>query len=429
MSMPHQAFPCRPPLQEREQLLERYRRVRHDSIALCAPLTIEDHVPQPIPDVSPPKWHLAHTSWFFEAFLLDPFQPGHHDFHPAYDELFNSYYLTHGTPYPRPHRGHLARPTVSEVHAYRQHVDTAMAELILHADEMTWPDVQARAVLGLNHEQQHQELLLTDIKYIFALNPLRPAYRELAEPPARPAPTLRWHTVEGGPREIGHAGRGFAYDNEGPQHVVLLQDYVLASRPVTNAEYLAFMADDGYKRPELWLSDGWRLARREGWEAPLYWERVDGAWHHMTLGGPRPVDPHAPVCHVSHYEADAYARWAGHRLPTEFEWEVAAASLPMTGNLRDADLLQPMAATPGSGLRQMYGDVWEWTASPYAPYPRYRPARGPLGEYNGKFMSGQMVLRGGSCATPDDHIRASYRNFFYPKDRWQFSGIRLADDR
>lgn len=429
MSTPPQTAPGRTLPEERAQLLEHYRRVRHDSIALCAPLAIEDHLPQPMADVSPPKWHLAHTSWFFEAFVLGAFLPGYRPYHPVYDGLFNSYYLTHGTPFPRPQRGHLSRPTVEEIHAYRRHVDAAMSEFILDADEARWQDIQTRVALGLHHEQQHQELLLTDIKYIFALNPLRPAYRELGEPVSQPVAEPRWHTVEGGLHEVGHAGPGFAYDNEGPRHTVLLQDFALATRPVTNAEYLVFMGDGGYDCPELWLSDGWSRVQSEHWRAPLYWEQIDGAWHHMTLSGLRPVDPYAPVCHVSFYEADAYARWAGHRLPTEFEWEVAAGNLPRSGNLRDADLLQPMAAPPGSGLRQMYGDVWEWTASPYLPYPRYRPACGPLGEYNGKFMSGQMVLRGGSCVTPDDHIRASYRNFFYPKDRWQFSGIRLADDR
>ncbi|MEW5972471.1 MAG: ergothioneine biosynthesis protein EgtB [Pseudomonadota bacterium] len=418
-----------PSADPREQLLARYRDVRHASTVLCAPLAIEDHVAQPMPDVSPPKWHLAHTSWFFEAFVLGAFLPGYHPFHPAYDGLFNSYYLTHGSPWPRPRRGHLTRPTVAEVQDYRLHVDAAMAEFIFDAGEADWPAIRSRIELGLHHEQQHQELLLTDIKYILGLNPLRPAYRVLAVPPSGTDAPLHWHEFEGGTHKVGHAGNGFAYDNEGPRHDVLLQDFALASRPVTNTEYQAFMDDGGYARPELWLSDGWNRIQRESWQAPLYWEQVDGAWHHMTLGGLRPVDPHAPVCHVSQFEADAYARWAGKRLPTEFEWEVAAGGQKVAGNLRETDLLQPAAAPAGGGMRQMYGDVWEWTASPYLPYPRYRPSSGPLGEYNGKFMSGQMVLRGGSCATPAGHIRASYRNFFYPADRWQFSGIRLADDR
>lgn len=418
-----------PSSNERELLLVRYRDVRDASTAICAPLAIEDHVVQPIPDVSPPKWHLAHTTWFFEAFVLGPFQSGYQPFHPAFDGLFNSYYLTHGSPWPRPRRGHLTRPTVDEVRSYRRHVDAAMAEFIPDIDAADWPAVQTRIELGLNHEQQHQELLLTDIKYILGLNPLRPTYRSLTTPPSGADAPALWLEFEGGTHAVGHAGQGFAYDNEGPRHAVLLQDFALASRPVTNAEYLAFMEDKGYARPDLWLSDGWARMQRESWQAPLYWEAIDGTWHHMTLGGLRPVDPQAPVCHVSHFEADAYARWAGRRLPTEFEWEVAASTLPVTGNLRDADLLQPAATAEGKGLQQMYGDVWEWTASPYMPYPRYHPASGPIGEYNGKFMSGQMVLRGGSCATPADHVRATYRNFFYPGDRWQFSGIRLGDDR
>jgi len=418
-----------PSMDARELLLTRYRDVRNASADLCAPLAIEDHVVQPMPDVSPPKWHLAHTTWFFEAFVLGPFLPGYRPFHPAFDGLFNSYYLTHGSPWPRPRRGHLTRPTVAEIRDYRRHVDAAMAGFVPAVDEADWPAVHARIVLGLNHEQQHQELLLTDIKYILGTNPLRPAYRPLAAPPPGTSAPARWQEFGGGTHQAGHAGGGFAYDNEGPRHAVLLQDFALASRPVTNAEYLAFMQDGGYVRPDLWLSDGWARMQSEGWQAPLYWEQLDGTWQHMTLGGLRPVDPHAPVCHVSHFEADAYARWAGRRLPTEFEWEVAASTLPVAGNLRDADRLQPAAAPMSTGLAQVYGDVWEWTASPYMPYPRYRPAGGPIGEYNGKFMSGQMVLRGGSCATPADHIRASYRNFFYPGDRWQFSGIRLADDR
>ncbi len=412
----------------REALLDRYRRVRRASENLCRPLEVEDYVIQTMPSVSPPKWHLAHVTWFYETFLLGRFQPGHRPFHPDFDYLFNSYYVTHGTPYPRPRRGLLARPTVREIFDYRLHVDQAMEWLILDCRDADWPAVAERVELGLNHEQQHQELLCTDIKHIFGQNPMRPAYCQLPAPPRREAPAMTRCEFEGGVVEIGHAGEGFAYDNEGPRHRVFLQDFALASRPVTNAEYLEFVRDGGYQRPEFWLSDGWAAVCREGWRAPLYWEEHDGRWFQMTLAGLRELDPGAPVCHVSHFEADAYASWAGARLPTEAEWEHAAGSRPVAGNFVESRYLQPAVAA-GDGLVQLFGDVWEWTASPYTAYPGYRPAEGAIGEYNGKFMSGQMVLRGGSCATPESHIRATYRNFFYPHERWQFAGIRLAEDR
>ena len=412
----------------REALLARYREIHRASERLCEPLQTEDYVIQTMPDVSPPKWHLAHVTWFFETFLLSVFRPGYKPFHPDFDYLFNSYYVTHGQPFPRPRRGLLARPTVREVFEYRTHVDQAMEWLILDCPAEDWGVLEERVVLGLNHEQQHQELLCTDIKHIFAQNPMRPAYCQLPVPDSHQVPPMEWHAFEGGVVAIGHAGEGFAYDNEGPRHRVYLQDFALASRPVTNGEFMQFMEDGGYQRPEFWLSDGWATVQSHDWRAPLYWEKQNGRWMHMTLGGLRPVDPAAPVCHVSYFEADAYASWAGKRLPSEAEWEVVAAGCPIEGNLRESNFLQP-AGTDREGLAQLYGDVWEWTRSPYAPYPGYQPAEGAIGEYNGKFMSSQMVLRGGSCATPASHIRSTYRNFFYPDDRWQFSGIRLAEDR
>jgi ergothioneine biosynthesis protein EgtB len=417
---------------ERDVLIQYYRRVRGDSEAICRPLEIEDYCIQTMPDVSPAKWHLAHTSWFFEVFLLSRYRPGYTPFHPAYDHLFNSYYLTHGQPYSRPRRGLLARPTVAEIYRYRAAVDDSMQTLMTNLPEGDWEQLRRLLVLGLNHEQQHQELLLTDLKHVFAHNPLRPLYRELPEPPEQAAPALEWRAFEGGVQSIGHGGDGFAYDNEGPSHRVWLEEFALASRLVTNGEFLDFMADGGYRQPGLWLSDGWASVQAEGWRSPLYWEERDGVWWYMTLGGMRPVDSDAPVCHVSQYEADAYAAWAGKRLPTEAEWEVAAADAPISGNLRGAGYLQPVPGASGLPLNrrldQLFGNVWEWTASPYTPYPGFKAPEGAVGEYNGKFMSSQMVLRGGSCVTPEDHIRASYRNFFYPKDRWQFSGIRLAED-
>lgn len=414
---------------DRDVLVGYYRRVRNDSECICRPLETEDYCIQTMPDVSPAKWHLAHTSWFFETFLLERFQSGYGTFHPAFDHLFNSYYLTHGKPYSRPQRGLLARPTVAEIYRYREWVDAAMETLIRAVSDTRWEPVRQFVTLGLNHEQQHQELLLTDLKNIFAHNPLRPVYREISKPPEQAALALTWQEFEGGVHWIGHQGGGFGYDNEGPRHRVWLKDFALASRPVTNAEFLEFMADGGYSQPGLWLSDGWAAVQSNGWHAPLYWDEQDGEWWNMTLGGMRQVDLGAPVCHVSQYEADAYATWAGKRLPTEAEWEVTAVAVPVAGNLREADYLQPVVSAGVKPLNQMFGDVWEWTASPYSPYPGFEAPAGAVGEYNGKFMSSQMVLRGGSCATCGDHIRASYRNFFYPKDRWQFSGIRLGDCR
>jgi len=405
-----------------------YRRIRAASEALCAPLLVEDYGLQTADFASPPKWHLAHVSWFFETFLLEPFLPAYGAFHPAFRFLFNSYYEQVGHYHPRAQRGFLSRPSVDEVYRYRAHVDGAMRELLGAAADAHWPVIAQRLAIGLNHEQQHQELLLTDIKQHFSVNPLRPAYRaDLPAPSSGASVPLAWVEHEGGLVETGHAGAGFAYDNETPRHRVYLAPFALATRPVSNAEYLAFIEDGGYHNPALWLSDGWSMVNREGWGQPRYWERHEGQWLEFTLGGLRPIDPAAPVSHVSHFEADAFATWAQARLPTEAEWEVMAAAQLVAGNLVDRDLLHPRAAA-AEGLQQLFGDVWEHTASAYLAYPGYRPADGALGEYNGKFMSGQMVLRGGSCLTPADHIRPSYRNFFYPHERWQCQGLRLARD-
>lgn len=413
----------------RAELLARYRQVRGASEELCAPLQTEDYVIQAMASASPAKWHLAHVSWFFETFLLEPLAAGHRPFHPQFRHLFNSYYEQVGSMHPRPKRGVLARPTVEEVYRYRAWVDERMVRLLDGARAADWPEIERRLLIGLNHEQQHQELLLTDLQYNFSVSPLKPAYRDdLPEPPRAAVPPLEWVEFGGGMSELGHAGNGFAFDNEQPRHRVYLQPFALGSRAVTAGEYLEFMQDEGYRRPELWLADGWAKLRQEGWEGPLYWELRDGEWWRFSLGGMRSVDAAEPVCHVSYYEADAYARWAGRRLPSEAEWERAARGLALQGNLREAGLLQPCCAPTGQGLRQMYGDVWEWTCSPYTAYPGFRSPPGALGEYNGKFMCNQMVLRGGSCVTPADHVRASYRNFFYPEERWQFKGFRLAAD-
>ncbi|MBI1180070.1 MAG: ergothioneine biosynthesis protein EgtB [Alphaproteobacteria bacterium] len=415
------------PAAARRDLASAYAEVRAASAAFAAPLAPEDQVVQSMPDTSPTKWHLAHTTWFFETFLLKPSLPGYRPLDDAYDYLFNSYYQQVGPQFPRPRRGLLSRPTAEEVLDYRAHVDAAMAPLLDRADAAT----AALVILGLNHEQQHQELMVTDIKHVLAQNPLSPAPFRVRVRLGSEAEAMTWLDFDGGLRSIGHDGQGFAFDNEGPRHQQFLEPFRLASRPVTNSEFMAFMDDDGYRKPALWLSEGWALVNEQGWEAPLYWEPGRDGWTQYTLHGRRPVDPAAPVSHVSYYEAAAFAEWCGARLPTEAEWEVAASGLPMEGRFLDmADLeLEPAPCPPGAGApAQMFGDVWEWTMSAYAAYPRYRPAAGAIGEYNGKFMSNQMVLRGGSCATPAGHVRPTYRNFFPPDARWQFSGFRLAKD-
>jgi ergothioneine biosynthesis protein EgtB len=409
---------------EPTELLPRYRRVRQVTEELSAPLSAEDCAIQSMPLASPTKWQLAHTSWFFETFLLEPELRSYRPFHPAFRRLFNSYYQTVGEQHPRPERGLLSRPPLADVMAYRAHVDRGMLELF--AQGAVAGEVAARVELGLQHEQQHQELILTDIKHLFAANPLRPSYRDCKiVPPREPSP-LSWVEHGEGLAWIGHEGDGFAFDNEAPRHRVFVERFALASRLVTNGEYLAFLEDGGYERPTLWLSDGWAAVQAQRWRAPLYWERISGTWYAMTLGGARELRLDEPVCHVSLFEADAYARWAGARLPTEAEWEIVARTAPQGGNFVESGFLHPTPAPAGGAMRQMFGDVWEWTMSAYAPYPGYQPPPGALGEYNGKFMCNQFVLRGGSCVTPRSHIRATYRNFFPADARWQFSGIRLA---
>jgi ergothioneine biosynthesis protein EgtB len=414
----------------RESLVRRYHRVRQFTDRLCQPLMTEDYVIQAMPDVSPPKWHLAHTSWFFETFILALASPGYRSQHASYAYLFNSYYVAAGERHCRHKRGLLSRPTVEEVYRYRAYVDQHMTAFLegLHGETLDrWSSV---VELGLHHEQQHQELLLTDVKYNFACNPLRPAYVSLDIPTRVPTlGPLRWVSFLEGVCWIGHDGQGFAFDNEFPRHRSFVERFELASRLVTNGEYLAFMDDGGYERPELWLSMGWDTVQREGWQAPLYWEQQDGSWWMMTLAGMRPVSETEPVCHVSYYEADAYARWADARLPTEAEWEVAAMPLPIRGNFVEHQTFHPIPVSQidtAVPLVQIFGDVWEWTQSHYSPYPGYTASLGALGEYNGKFMANQFVLRGGSCATSVSHIRHTYRNFFPADARWQFMGIRLA---
>ncbi len=418
--------------EQRRILWNRYRAVRARTERLCGPLSAEDCAVQAIEDVSPPKWHLAHTAWFFETFLLGRFAEGYEPVHPGYGYLFNSYYVGVGPRHVRAQRGLLTRPSLDDVLAYRRVVDGRMAELFSSVEEASWAGAAQLVELGLNHEQQHQELLLTDVKFNLSLNPLLPAYDPDLPAPPTADPDPSWLELEPGLVEVGHGGDGFAYDNEGPRHRAFLSPFALRDTPVTAGEYLAFVEDGGYRQPRWWLSDGWAEVERSGWEAPLYWRREGERWREFTLGGLRDLDSGAPVTHVSHYEADAYARWAGARLPTEFEWEATVAALgadPARGHFADDGFLQPAGRRAADGLHQLFGDVWEWTASAYLPFPGYRPPEGAVGEYNGKFMSGQMVLRGGSVASPRGHLRASYRNFFPPDRRWQFASLRLAADR
>jgi ergothioneine biosynthesis protein EgtB len=400
---------------------DRLVAVRRATEALCASLEPEDLVVQSMPDASPAKWHLAHTTWFFETFLLEPHRPGFRPFHPAFRALFNSYYVAVGPRHARPERGLLTRPTLAEVLAYRAAVDAQVQQLLRSPGAEGRPDLHELAELGLQHEQQHQELILTDLLHAFSRNPLAPAYR--SAPPARAAPArARFLPFPGGRARIGHEGGGFAFDNEGPAHDALLLPFELSSRLVTAGEFAAFVEDGGYQRPELWLSDGFAAVEAAGWAAPLYWARGDRGWTRFTLHGELPVDPAAPVAHVSFWEADAYARWAGARLPTELEWEVAARDAPVRGQFVEDGPLVPL------GGESLFGGAWAWTGSPYVGYPGFRPARGALGEYNGKFMANQLVLRGGSCLSPRSHLRPTYRNFFPPGARWQMTGIRLARD-
>ncbi len=426
-------------------LLARFAAIREATDRLCEPLSPEDCQIQSMPEASPVKWHLAHSSWFFETFILAG-EPGYHPFDDRYSFLFNSYYDAVGARYPRPQRGMVSRPTLDEVRHYRDAVNDRVARLLRSAGLDRLDVIEAVLTLGYHHEQQHQELILTDIQHALSLNPSRPAYRhESASGGRKPAessslqtreafalrsPDSEWVDFPAGLRWIGHAGGGFAFDNETPRHRVWVEGYRLAARLVTCGAYMRFIEDGGYRRPELWLSDGWATCRASDWSAPLYWERSDGGeWRRFSLFGVKPVDPAEPVCHISYYEADAFARWADARLPTEAEWEAAAVEAPASAAAEEPSLC-PRPAPPHSvGLAQLDRDVWQWTASPYTPYPGFAPAAGALGEYNGKFMCNQMVLRGGSCATPYSHLRPTYRNFFPPHVRWQFAGLRLASDR
>ncbi len=422
---------------DRMAMIKTFAAARRQTENICRPLAIEDHIVQPVEDVSPPKWHLGHTTWFYEQVILEQFEPNFKKHHDLYYFVFNSYYEAFGDRVDRALRGTLSRPTVAEVLTYREAITDRMVNLMQNANENNLKQIEPMLRLGINHEQQHQELLLTDIKHIFAADPFRPMYTPSEKPALTDSPPLRYIPISGGIHKIGATGGVFAYDNEFPRHDTLVPDFRLANRTVTCGEWLEFIRDGGYRDHRLWLSDGWDVIRRLNWKAPLHWETRDNHWHVMTLHGLKPVNDSEPVCHISHYEAAAFARWADKRLPTEAEWEVASQANGLMHH--DGFLMDDQRYHPGkpiddkimteASLYAMIGDVWEWTASAYLPYPGYKQSRDPLGEYNGKFMSGQMVLRGGSCATPQSHIRTSYRNFFQPEKRWQFTGLRLADDR
>jgi ergothioneine biosynthesis protein EgtB len=418
---------------DRATLVAHYARVRAQTEALAAPLSAEDQTIQSMPDTSPTKWHRAHTTWFFETFLLAEFQTGYQPVDPDYAFLFNSYYEQAGPRHSRPHRGMITRPGIAAVADYRSAVDERMANLIETAPESQWPAIAERIILGLHHEMQHQELLVMDVKHVLSCNPTGPVYTEA--PPRAEGATVpeSWVYHEGGLVEIGHRGNGFAFDNEGPHHQVFLRPFRLASRPETCGAWLEFIADGGYSRPELWLSEGWATVQAQGWEAPLYWEKnADGEWHRFTLHGWQPIDPRAPVNHVSYFEADAYARWTGYRLPSEAEWEVAVNGAPVAGQFLENGVTEPLPAfleSPAAhGLHQAWGSVWEWTQSPYSAYPGFRTPPGAIGEYNGKFMVNQMVSRGGCVWTAAEQMRPTYRNFFPAGTRWHCSGVRLAQD-
>jgi ergothioneine biosynthesis protein EgtB len=402
-------------------ITDRFFATRSLTESLASPLSAEDQTVQSMPDVSPTKWHRAHTTWFFETFLLIPSLEGYRPFHPEYGYLFNSYYEGVGARHPRNDRGLLSRPGIEEIAEYRASVDQAMATLL----EGPCAAVAALVELGIQHEQQHQELLLMDIKHVLSLNPLLPPYDAVRMPAPGAARAPTWTELPAGTYEVGYAGRGFCFDNELPRHRTYLEAFAIADQAVTCGEWLAFIDDGGYHRPELWLSDGWATVQAEGWDSPFYWSQ-DGDWQEFTLGGPTPVNEAQPVCHLSYYEADAFARWAGMRLPTEAEWEVAASGRSVRGHFLDQTKLHPTPVTGSTVEPTPFGDVWQWTSSAYSPYPGFEPAPGAVGEYNGKFMVNQYVLRGGSCVTPPDHIRASYRNFFPPSARWAFTGLRLA---
>jgi len=420
---------------DREEILAYYNQTRQQTEDLCKPLNTEDYIPQPITDVSPPRWHLAHTTWFFETFLLEKFLKGYKSFHPQFNYLFNSYYHSIGEKWERSERGFLTRPTVDEVYKYRSSIDSCMQDAMMNIPQDQWEDFKNLVILGANHEQQHQELLLTDIKYIFSMNPLRPVYtNNNGELEKKSGLNDDFIQVEGGLYDIGYKGNEFYMDNERPVHKFYLDDFQIQNRLVTNGEFLEFIASGGYGDFKYWLEDGYYWVEEQNKKAPLYWYQIDGEWHEMTLAGLKKLNPDAPVTHISFYEAEAFASWKGKRLPTEFEWEVAASktSPDLTdGNYVDQENFHPVPLSKSSSknqLNQIYGNNWEWTYSSYLPYPGYKQAPGALGEYNGKFMINQMVLRGGSCVTPQNHFRLSYRNFFGPATKFQFTGIRLADD-
>lgn len=415
----------------RSRLVDSYTKVRGFTEKLCESLETEDFIVQSMPDVSPTRWHIAHTSWFFETFILEAAQTDYKSPHPLYNYFFNSYYNAVGDQFPRSNRGVLSRPSVKDIFAYRRHIDEAVLKLLGDLDQENIQALEATFLLGLEHEQQHQELLLTDIKHVFFQNPLFPSYTgSQLEIQSSSTTKLQWTTFEGGKVRQGHAGNAFCFDNETPQHEYLLQPFKLGNRLITNGEYLSFMEAQGYGQSSLWLSDGWALLKQEGWKAPLYWVLKEGHWYEFTLHGLTPLQLEAPITHLSYYEANAYASWVGARLPSEYEWEHAAQEQPIRGNFVQQECFHPapVAQSTADSLCQMFGDVWEWTQSPYAPYPGFKAAKGAIGEYNGKFMSSQMVLKGGSCVSSQDHLRASYRNFFYPHSRWQFMGLRLARD-
>ncbi|HKJ44508.1 MAG TPA: ergothioneine biosynthesis protein EgtB [Balneolales bacterium] len=414
-----------------QNLRGRYMEVRKQTEYLCEPLEIEDYLIQTMANVSPTKWHLAHTSWFFETFILSNFIKDYKSYHPKFAYLFNSYYVQAGERHCRPKRGLISRPTVREVYEYRHYIDEQMSTLLEYPPINDLTRLYEVTEIGLNHEQQHQELMITDIKHVFSMNPLYPAYRHREVKLSSVIPVLHWVDFDGGLMKTGHDKDGFCFDNELPRHNTYIHSFQLANRLITNAEYLEFMKDGGYERPEIWLSDGWNIVESQNWNSPYYWEKRDDEWWMITLQGPRKINPAEPVCHISHYEADAFARWSNARLATEAEWEIASQHVPVEGNLVESENYHPVPlADQGDSktLCQMHGDVWEWTQSAYLPYPGYHPLPGALGEYNGKFMANQIVLKGGSCATPKSHIRKSYRNFFHPDTRWQFTGIRLARD-
>jgi ergothioneine biosynthesis protein EgtB len=419
-----------PPLSH-DHLYQQWRDTRRFTETLCQPLATEDYVIQSMPDVSPTRWHLAHTTWFFDRFILAEHIANYQPVNPQYFYLFNSYYNAAGPQFSRPQRGLLSRPTVREVYEYRRLVDERLTDLLEHATEEQRQVLDPLVTIGIHHEQQHQELLLTDIKHVFSVNPLLPAYQQRPVVAHHPVVPTDWTAYEEGIYEIGFAGPGFCFDNETPRHKVFLRSFELASRLTTNGEYLQFIEDGGYRHPQWWLSLGWDTVRNEQWEKPFYWYRDGSSWMQFTLAGPMPLDHDEPACHLSYFEADAFARWAEARLPTEQEWEIAAAEAPVTGSFVQSTLYHPAVLDHRAQLAhpaQMFGELWQWTASPYSPYPGFKPAVGALGEYNGKFMCNQYVLRGGSCATARQHIRRTYRNFFPPDARWQFTGLRLAKD-